>query len=262
MGKNRIKGVVVLRLTPPKMILFDYGHTLLHEPEFDTLRGVRALFPFFTGNPDALTPEEIDGAQQALFAELAPVRRAGVEPHEWPFLRFSLGLMGLGLSVPLPEAERIFWDAASPGAVMPGAEEMLDAVGKAGIRSGVISNIAYSGGALAARLGRLLPRHRFEFVLASSEYLFRKPDRRLFALALKKAELRPEEVWFCGDNVAADVGGAAGAGIFPVWYDERRIRNLWAAPEDGEPACPHLHVRSWAEFTACLRECGALEPGG
>jgi putative hydrolase of the HAD superfamily len=241
----------------PKMILFDYGHTLLYEPDFDTLRGIRALFPYITENPDRLTPERVNDAHEAIFAELAPVREAGVEPHEWPMLRFSLGYLGLSLSVPLGEAERIFWDAASFGAVMPGAAEMLDTLAALGIRSGVVSNIGFSGGALEARIGRLLPRHRFEFILASSEYVFRKPDRRLFALALRKAGLRAGEAWFCGDNVRADVEGAAGAGIFPVWYDERRVENLWAHPEDGVPDCPHLRVRSWAEFTGMLEGRGA-----
>ena len=45
-------------MNKPDMILFDYGDTLLYEPEFDALHGMRAIFPFidkksgvvFTGN--------------------------------------------------------------------------------------------------------------------------------------------------------------------------------------------------------------------
>ena len=35
-----------MKLNKPKMILFDYGHTLLYEPGFDTLRGVEAIFKY------------------------------------------------------------------------------------------------------------------------------------------------------------------------------------------------------------------------
>lgn len=68
------------------------------------------------------------------------------------------------------------------------------------------------------RIRELLPGHSFEFILATSEYLFRKPDRRIFEMALKKAQLAPEEVWYIGDSYECDVLGAGNAGIFPVWY--------------------------------------------
>ena len=37
----------------PKMIIFDYGNTLLHEPDFDFLRGDTVLFDFIKSNPQA-----------------------------------------------------------------------------------------------------------------------------------------------------------------------------------------------------------------
>lgn len=64
-----------------------------------------------------------------------------------------------------------------------------------------------------------MPDSRFEFVIASSEYMVRKPNPRIFRLALQKAGLSPDRVWFCGDNVRADVEGAHAAGLFPVWYE-------------------------------------------
>ena len=43
----------------PKMILFDYGGTLLCEPEWDMLRGERALFKHVVANPHHFTPEQL-----------------------------------------------------------------------------------------------------------------------------------------------------------------------------------------------------------
>ena len=50
----------------------------------------------------------------------------------------------------------------------------------------------------AERINRLLPKNNFEFIITSSNYIFRKPHKRLFDLALEKAGLRPEEVWYIG----------------------------------------------------------------
>ena len=41
-----------MTITRPKMILFDYGGTLLCEPEWDMLRGERAIFEHIVANID------------------------------------------------------------------------------------------------------------------------------------------------------------------------------------------------------------------
>ena len=156
------------------------------------------------------------------------------------------------LDISLPEAEEILWTAASPGACMPCVHELLSCLQQRGIRSGVISNIGWSGAALTRRLNRLLPENHFEFVIASSEYGLRKPDRFLFDLALQKAGLSPDDVWYCGDNLHADVCGAHGAGIFPVLY-ECAVPDGRTASNAGVPAdFPYLHIHGWPELMAML----------
>ena len=44
----------------PKMILFDYGHTLALEPEQDYLRGHRRVIELAAENPLGITPEELE----------------------------------------------------------------------------------------------------------------------------------------------------------------------------------------------------------
>ena len=95
---------------------------------------------------------------------------------------------------------------------------MLDWLNVRGIRTGVISNIGWTGAALRRRIGALLPNHPFEFILASSDYGLRKPDSRLFQVALEKAALKPEEVWFFGDTYDTDVKGARAAGLKAFFY--------------------------------------------
>ena len=93
----------------PKMILLDYGHTLLHEPDFDTLRGEEALLKYVKSNKNNYTAKDINDFSQGLFTEISVVRDIGFELHKWQFQRFLYDYLDIELSVSLPEAERIFW---------------------------------------------------------------------------------------------------------------------------------------------------------
>jgi putative hydrolase of the HAD superfamily len=240
-------------MNTPKMIIFDYGHTLLYEPGCDFLRGEEALFKHITSNKKGLSSKEVCDYSQELFAKIGVVREMGLELHEWQFQRFLYEYLEIELSVSLPEAEKIFWDNVSVGAVMPNADKMLDYINANGIRSGVISNIGFSGAALTERINRLLPQNKFEFIIASSEYMFRKPSPLLFELALKKAGLGATEAWFCGDSVKADVEGSAAVGIFPIWYEcDTVIEPFYETNRGIAPNCKHLHIRDWMEMIDVL----------
>ncbi|MDE6989975.1 MAG: HAD-IA family hydrolase, partial [Lachnospiraceae bacterium] len=132
-----------------------------------------------------------------------------------PYLYESLGIE---IALTNAEIDTIFWDAAAPGAATEGVEDFLKFLKNRGIRTGVISNISYAPSVVAARINRLLPENAFEFILTSSNYIFRKPHRRIFDLALEKADLRSDEVWYIGDQYECDVKGALNAGLYPVWY--------------------------------------------
>lgn len=240
----------------PQMILFDYAHTLLYEPEVDFLRGEEAAFLHVKANPHNVTPQEAARLGTELFLAARDCRHSGWELHEHQMLRLKYDLLGLTFDLPLSQLEDVLWTAASPGAPMPGVQEMLHGLRERGIRTGVISNLGWSGEALAARLRRLLPEHAFEFVIASSDYGVRKPDPLIFRAALAKAGLAAEDVWFCGDQIGADVHGAQGAGLFPVWYEERSIPNGFAAKNQSLAISGgHLHIHHWRELLHALDQC-------
>ena len=205
----------------PGMILFDYGGTLLCEPEWDMLRGERAVFEHVIANPHQYTPEELCSWEKKYFRSLEPVRDLGAEPTEIQMLRLKYEFHGIKLDIPYDEAEIIFWDYTAPmteKCLYPNIQKLLRYLHDCGIRTGVVSNIGWTGNALRRRINTLLPENHFEFILASSDYGLRKPDTRLFQVALEKAALKPEEVWFCGDTYDKDIEGAQAAGISAVFY--------------------------------------------
>ncbi|MEG1426673.1 MAG: HAD family hydrolase [Oscillospiraceae bacterium] len=236
----------------PKMIIFDYGHTLLYEEDFNPLQGEKAAFKYIKNNPNRVTPEESSALADGVYGECGSARRDGFEIHNFQAMRYIYEYLGIEFSISFQELEKIIWENSSPPALMPQVEKMLEDLHTRGIRTGVISNISWSGTALAQQINRLLPNNHFEFIIASSEYAFRKPSPRLFSLALRKAGLDPDEAWYCGDNPGFDVAGAAGAGIFPVWYDSDLVCGYRDKSLETPPQCPHLYIREWDELAETL----------
>lgn len=242
-------------MNKPEMILFDYGRTLLYQPGFNTSNGNRAIYPYISENWRNITFEEYDRTIIDLFSKIKAERGPVLEIHEHAFLKMAWEYMGISMSVPIEEAEKIIMNGISQGGVMPFAEEMLDYLNAKGIRTGVISNNCFSGNALNALFDRLLPGNQFEFVLTSSDYLFRKPNRLMFEIALQKAGLSADKVWYCGDSIEADVYGARNVGMFPVLYEGTTPDHvdLFAHQNDGrEIDFEHLHIYDWRKMISVL----------
>ena len=235
----------------PKMILFDYGQTLVNERKFDGVKGTAEVMNYAVKNKHNYTAEDVQATANAINDELGrydPTRShlLQVEVPNCMFSPYLYESMGIELSLSNKERDQVFWDAASPGVPTEGILEFLDFLKKQGIRTGVISNITYCGEAVKDRIDNVVIGHNFEFIIATSEYMFRKPNKRIFQLALEKADLHPEDVWYIGDNYECDVVGARNAGIFPVWYVGAK-EATYAEKEDV------LMVKKWADLQDIVR---------
>ena len=236
----------------PKMILFDYGQTLVAEDGFDGVKGTIAVMRHAIQNKYNMTPERIQQEANAINRELKrfdPKARAQniVEIPNHMFTAYLYESMGIRIDLPADEIDRIFWDAASPGKPTPGIKGFLDYLWTNEIRTAVLSNISYAGAVVSERINRLLPDNHFEFILASSEVLFRKPHPRIFRLALEKAALKPEEVWYVGDNYDCDVAGAHNSRLTPIWYKGA----LDFAQADHKDV---IHIHAWSELQEMIEQ--------
>ncbi|MDR2687661.1 MAG: HAD family hydrolase [Oscillospiraceae bacterium] len=239
----------------PKMVLFDFGHTLMAEPDASELRAAEALLRHCVKNPQNLHAEDIQRFCRELWRKFCrPAAQAGREVQDFQFQRLRSALLGLEFSLSPQEQELVFWEAYTPVAPMPHIEELLAFLEARGIRKGVVSNISFSGETLAARLAKGLPGYDFEFVIASSDYGVRKPDPLIFQVALAKAGLEAGDAWFCGDSPSYDIEGAHAAGMRAVWYDDRTVDCLYRDPAQEPPACPHVHIHGWRELIDILKE--------
>ena len=233
------------------MLLFDYGHTLLAEPDWDFRRGAGALLACATKNPLGVGAGELAGLIQALWEKFLPVLRMDMNHHERQIMRLATETLRLEFLLSFDELEMIYWENTVEPVLLPHIQELLDFLAEANVRTGVVSNMTFSGAGLTKRIAKKI-RHRFEFVIASSEYGVRKPDPMIFQLALAKADLPPADIWFCGDNPRCDVDAAYAAGMRPVWYTDNTLPCPFRDATQPEPTCPHLHIHDWRELMKIL----------
>jgi len=68
----------------------------------------------------------------------------------------------------------------------------------------------------------------FDTILISEAEGIQKPDARIFARGLERCGVDASESMFVGDHPEADIAGARGAGLLPVW---KRVP-YWSVPSD------------------------------
>lgn len=227
--------------TMPKFIIFDYGETLAHEEGFHPDRGFAAILPYAAQNPQNLDADALLSSFAKCFRQLRlDAHGVGVEIPNRRRWRWLFEMYDLEFTLPEEELETIFWNAAAPCEPTPGMQELLAKLREKNIGTGVVSNMGFSGEALTLRLQTLFPEHSFRFIMSSADYVLRKPNPRLFELAVKKSGCTAEECWFAGDNPAMDILGAAGAGLTPVYY----ARDL---------GCSYREISSVSEMPPCIR---------
>lgn len=92
----------------------------------------------------------------------------------------------------------------------PGAREMLTRLAGQ-YRLGLVSN--GTGPTQRMKLKALAVEDLFDPVVISEEVGLRKPDVRIFELAIANWQVPPGAVLFVGDDPVADIGGASAAGL-------------------------------------------------
>lgn len=239
----------------PKMILFDYGQTLINEKKFDVLKGDEAVLKIAIKNPYNVNAEKLQDQADKIFREIENIQslkreRQLLEISCNAFDTYLYESLGLEFDVDMEEVQYVFWKNATLNQAVPtkGIERLLDYLWENEIRSAVVSNMMNSSKLLKRRIDELIPNNHFEFFLSSNSYLFRKPHPFIFEMAVRRANLNPEEIWFCGDNLLCDIEGSFHAGMKPVFYPAY-IDGTYG----GKTNIPYIEIRCWNELIEILK---------
>jgi len=208
-----------------RAVFLDAGYTLLRvEPSTGHHYAAAGReIAGFEAEPDAYDRMFGRAMAEALTDEFAPSPEVDDESERTRWRRFTsrlYGAMGLvdGHEALWIRLERVYTD---PRTWVPFEDTvpLLDALDERGIAAVIVSN-------WTTHLRRILEHHgllpRMAAMIGSCEVGVEKPDPRIFGLALRALDIRPEQAIHVGDSVAADVEGARAAGIRPLLLDRQR----------------------------------------
>jgi HAD superfamily hydrolase (TIGR01509 family) len=238
-----------------RAILFDFGDTLVHFGDVDK----RALF-----QQGAWRTYQMWAARNR---RMPDYRRFYL--HHWfglwwgylktLVLRRELDAMRLirracrklWLQAPGSFFEELAWNWYKPLAeiarVDPDTATTLTRLREEGWKLGLVSNTFVPGFVLDRHLRELGLIEFFPVRIYSCDVGYRKPDRRIFDIALQRMEVPPAQAVFIGDLLDADIQGAQRAGLHAVWFCDGRDVN--GRCEQGS-----RRIRRLAELRAHLDE--------
>jgi putative hydrolase of the HAD superfamily len=106
--------------------------------------------------------------------------------------------------------------------LMDQAREVIQHIRKRNYKTGLITN----GKTLIqhGKVDQLGIRDDFDFVIVSEEAGFKKPDPRIFEMAIRKLDLKPDECIYIGDHPSNDIEGAANIGMQTIWM---KVNQPW-----------------------------------
>lgn len=95
------------------------------------------------------------------------------------------------------------------------------------------------------KIDQLGIRENFDLILVSEEAGVKKPDPRIFEMALNKLHILPEECLFIGDHPVNDVEGAVKAGIPAIWM---KVNQPWTDHISAKPLHAIQHLSELLEL--------------
>lgn len=195
-----------------RAVLFDLDETL-----HDRATSIEAFLAEHCGRVGV--PTDLRAAYTARFHVLD---ERGYAPKDrvYAALAAEFGFGGDGAALHADFREHSF----RTGVLFPDVSDTLAALRARGLRLGLVTNGTSAG--QRAKIAALGLGGLLDPILVSEEVGVKKPDPRVFALALDRLGLPAGEVLFVGDHPVNDVAGPAALGMRTVW---RRGIHDWPA---------------------------------
>jgi putative hydrolase of the HAD superfamily len=199
------------------------------------------LRPALARIPRAPSEETLLAAydRQTELLEAAWARGVDLHPSEQiaTFLRFA-GLDGQAPAL-ADSATEAFGGALVeiPPTLFPRIADNLEWLRTEGYAVGLVSNTGRTWGRYLRQVqDRLGIGKYFDSRVFSDEVGIRKPDPRIFDVALSELGLPPERVVHIGDDVTADIAGAKAHGMRAIWFNTGFWRDARTDKADAEIA--------------------------
>jgi len=223
-------------------ILFDYGHTLVWFPKYErthfaAARDVQKVLQGLGFSVEASTVRTLVED----FAHRKDVVKIDEEFKE------ILSILGVECyrQDDLQRIIQAHWRPYIQNAhLRKGVKELLEHLKILDLKLGIVANIW--GGGMNPVLERLDIQKFFDTIVASIDVGFKKPDPRIFHLALNHLELTPEQVLMVGDNPREDILGSHDLGMGTV--------RLMRGPNRSRPdlVAPRFKIRNLSTLVSIV----------
>jgi HAD superfamily hydrolase (TIGR01549 family) len=228
---------MLAQMPSPRAILFDLDDTLTDRSRSIERLAAKLLQRF----GDDLENNDLEEICRCIHAGDGGgyASREGLGAHLQSSLRWR--------RVPTVEQLVAFWRDRFPrcNVERTGVTLTLQTLRGRGLKLGVVSNGSISS--QYTKLDVIGIRSLFSVILISDEVGIKKPDPRIFQMALDKLGLLPSEAIFVGDNPALDVAGSRAVGLRGIWL------NCRGDPPPKDISCPE----SITSFEQVVALCGS-----
>ncbi len=149
---------------------------------------------------------------QKLIIEVAEENNRAL-PDRWEVLQDALPWA----QVPSAKALRDYWYQTMGACAQPAKRlyTTFNALRERHIKLGIIANgTAEMHNRMIETLGI---RHFMDVVILSDAVQLKKPDKRIYELALGELKAKAHRAWYVGDHPLIDIVGATGAGLIGIW---------------------------------------------
>ena len=132
---------------------------------------------------------------------------------------------------------------------LPNAHEVLEILADR-YKLAIICNTSVSGDRIRETLRLAGIEKYFDLVVVSSEVNLRKPDERIFRIALESLVLQPDEVVMIGNRISADILGGNRVGLKTVLI---KWNNRYPEKVTCELERPNHTIKSLRELLSIIR---------
>lgn len=237
-----------------KAVLFDLGHTLIdyhHDWKEPEMKAIRKIYRILS--TDFGISEEEGEFCRHLSQLLMEARETKVKKMiEIPlsdilnrcFHRYGRD----GNDDLIDKALHAFYETLLENRqLIPGAKEMLDKVRARGYVIGLVSDVAWglpSGFPLRDMRYYGIDQY-FDDLIFSTDVGLRKPNPKIFKMALSNLDAKPDEAIFIGNSLQADIKGAKGIGMVAVLKESKFYQH-------DDSIVPDEKISGWNEIDRVL----------
>ena len=200
-----------------KVFVFDFWDTLI-KYDYDGLKSSQAILDCSISNPNKVSAQKLLDTVKKLFIDIRNESKM-LEVKFADVHKLAHDMLDLKFSLSYEELENIFINNAYSLTPHDHAATLLKYLVENDYKIALLSNTTLRLATIKQILTKTFPSINFDPIIVSSDTVFKKPYPKIYQLLLKKLIIKPELVYFVGDNIEYDVVGPSIAGMFAFYYN-------------------------------------------